>query len=269
MVDKSEQLTLLARIGFAARGAVYVLLGYLALTTAARETVDDGAGDAFAWIADIPGGALVLYLAAAGLVGYALYRLSGALFDIERKGTDPKGIGHRIGYFVSAIVHTAMAWTATKVASGARKSGDDQSSEMAQSVLGFPLGETVLGIAGIALLIAGAFQARNAITASFMKHVSHTAPAATCWIGRAGHAARGVVFALIGWSLLRSAWLERSSEVRSLGGAINDLRDMGPAFSLVAAGLLLFGVFSLILSRYRIIPDPLPARAGLFGKALS
>lgn len=263
MVDKSEQLTLLARIGFAARGAVYVLLGYLALTTAGRETVDDGAGDAFAWIADIPGGTLLLYLAAAGLIGYALYRLSGALFDIERKGSDAKGIAHRIGYFVSAIIHTAMAWTATKIASGSQKSGSDQSSEMAESVLGIPLGETILGIAGVALLVAGAFQARSAVTASFMKLVSNSAPAATCWIGRAGHAARGVVFALIGWSLLRSAWMERSSEVLSLGGAINDLRDMGPAFTLIAAGLLLFGVFSLILSRYRIIPDPLPAHPRL------
>ncbi len=35
----------------------------------------------------------------------------------------------------------------------------------------------------------------------------------------------------------------------------------------IAAGLLLFGVFSLILARYRIIPDPLPARSGLFAKA--
>lgn len=267
MVDKSAHLTTLARVGFAARGAVYILLGYLALTSAGHEKVDDGAGDAFAWIADIPGGTLVLYLAAAGLVGYALYRLSGALFDIERKGTDAKGIAHRIGYFVSAIVHTAMAWTAAKVASGAQKSGSDQSAEMADSVLGFPLGETVLGIAGVALLVAGAFQARNVVTASFMKHVSSSAPAATCLIGRAGHAARAVVFALIGWSLLRSAWFERSSEVLSLGGAINDLRDMGPAFTLIAAGLLLFGVFSLILARYRIIPDPLPSRSGPFGKA--
>ncbi len=266
MVDKSEQLTLLARIGFAARGVVYVLLGYLALTTAGRDTVDDGAGDAFTRIADIPGGTLVLYLAAAGLLGYALYRLSGALLDIERRGTSAKGVAHRTGYFVSAIVHTAMAWTAAKIASGAKKSGSDNSAEMAESVLGFPLGETVLGMAGIALLVAGAFQARNAFTASFMKHVSHTAPAATCPIGRAGHAARGVVFALIGWSLLRSAWFERSSEVLSLGGAINDLREMGPVFTLIAAGLLLFGVFSLILARYRIIPDPLPSRSGLFGR---
>lgn len=258
MVDKSEKVAWLARVGFATRGVVYVLLGYLALTTARHADVDDGAGDAFAVIAGIPGGSLALYLAAAGLVGYALYRLSCAFFDIERKGSDTKGVAQRIGYFASAVVHTAMAWTAARIASGARKSGSDQSSEMAESVLTYSLGPTVLGVLGLALIVAGFMQAKSALTASFMRSVSHRAPNATCWIGRAGHAARAVVFALIGWSLLRSAWLERSSEVLSLGGAINDLRDMGLAFSLVAVGLLLFGVFSVILARYRIIPDPAP-----------
>ncbi|MDT0507867.1 DUF1206 domain-containing protein [Novosphingobium sp. MMS21-SN21R] len=259
MVDKSEKVAWLARLGFVTRGIVYILLGYLALTTARKADVDDGAGDAFAVIGSVPGGSLALYLAAAGLVGYALYRLSCALFDIERKGSDAKGMAHRTGYFASALVHLGMAWTAARIAMGARKSGEDQSSEMAESVLDFTLGSTVLGMLGLALIVAGMLQAKNAWTASFMRNVSHRAPKATCPIGRAGHAARAVVFALIGWSLLRSAWFERSSEVLSLGGAINDLRDMGWAFTLVAAGLLLFGVFSVILARYRIIPDPAPA----------
>lgn len=258
MVDKSEKVVWLARLGFATRGMVYILLGYLALTTAQHSLVDDGAGDAFAMIAGIPAGWIVLYLAAAGLLGYALYRFSAAFFDIERKGVGAKGVADRVGYFASALVHTGMAWTAAKFASGTKSAGEDQSTQWAQNALEYGLGPTALGLVGIALVVAAAFQGKSAYTAGFMKHVSSRAPAATCWIGRIGHAARAVVFALIGWSLLRSAWFERSSEVLSLGGAINDLRDTGSAFTLVAAGLLLFGVFSLILARYRTIPDPAP-----------
>lgn len=257
MVDKSEHVVLLARLGFAARGFVYVLLGYLALT-AGTSSVDDGAGDSFRVLNAIPGGYIVLYMAAAGLVGYALYRLSAAFFDIERKGTSWKGIMQRVGYLASAIVHLAMAWTASRIASGARDAGEDSSSEMAANVLTYPFGETALGAVGVGLLIAAVLQAKNAVTAGFMRHISSNAPAATCWIGRAGHAARAVVMTLIGWSLLRTAWFGRSSEVVSLGGAVNDLRDMGLGFTLVAVGLLLFGVFSLITARYRIIPDPAP-----------
>ncbi len=259
MVDKSEKVVWLARVGFATRGVVYILLGYLALTTAGSETVDDGASDAFAVIADIPAGWAVLYLAAAGLLDYALYRFSAAFFDIERKGSDAKGIALRAGYFVSAVLHTGMAWTAAKFASGAKSTGGDQSAQWAQSALGYSLGSTLLGLVGVALVVAGLFQAKTAYTASFMRNVSSNAPQTTCPIGRAGDAARAVVFMLIGWSLLRSAWFENSREVLSLGGVINDLRDTGDAFTLVAAGLLLFGVFSVIMARYRIIPDPLPS----------
>ena len=259
MVDKSEKVVWLARTGFATRGVVYVLLAYLALTTVRHDNVDDGASDAFAMVADVPAGWVVLYLAAAGLIGYALYRFSAAFFDIERKGSDAKGIAHRIGYLASACVHTGMAWTAAKFAGGAKGSGGDKSAQWAESALGYSLGSTVLSIVGLALVVAAIFQAKSAFTSSFMKHVSARAPQATRWIGRAGHAARAVVFALIGWSLLRSAWFENSREVLSLGGVINDLRDTGNAFTLVAAGLLLFGIFSIIMARYRIIPDPLPS----------
>lgn len=262
MVDKSEHVVLLARLGFAARGLVYILLGYLALT-AGSSSVDDGAGDSFRVLNAIPGGYLVLFAAAAGLVGYALYRLSAALFDIERKGTSLKGVLQRIGFGASALVHLAMAWTAARIASGARNAGEDGSQEMAASVLTYPFGETALGVVGLGLGIAAALQLKNAFTAGFMRNISSNAPAATCWIGRFGHAARAVVMALIGWSLLRTAWLGRSSEVVSLGGAINDLREMETGFALVAAGLLLFGVFSLITARYRVIPDPAPRRGML------
>lgn len=259
MVDKSEKVVWLARVGFATRGVVYVLLAYLAMTTAQHASVDDGASDAFAVIADVPAGWAVLYFAAAGLLGYALYRFSAAFFDIEGKGSDAKGIAHRVGYFASAVLHLGMAWTAAKFAGGAKSAGGDQSAQWAESVLGYALGSTALGLVGVALMVAAFFQAKTAYTVSFMRNVSANAPRATCWIGRAGHAARAVVFALIGWSVLRSAWFEKGSEVLSLGGVINDLRDTGGAFTLVAAGLLLFGVFSVIMARYRIIPDPLPA----------
>lgn len=262
MVDKSEKVVWLARVGFATRGVVYALLGYLALT-ARKADVDDGAGDMFRVLNAIPGGPAILYVAAAGLVGYALYRLSAALFDIERKGTSWKGRAARIGYLASAMIHLAMAWTATRIASGARGAGEDSSAEIAGNVLEFPFGETLVGLIGVGLLIAALLQARNAITANFMRHISACAPAITCRIGRAGHAARAVVMALIGWSLLRTAWFGQSEEVVSLGMAINNLRDMGIGFQLVAAGLLLFGIFGIITARYRVIPDPTPPASPL------
>ena len=64
-----------------------------------------------------------------------------------------------------------------------------------------------------------------------------------------------MVFAVIGWSVVKSAWFVKAEGVRGLGGAIAALREMGWLYTLVAVGLILFGIFSLISARYRTIPD--------------
>ncbi len=88
-----------------------------------------------------------------------------------------------------------------------------------------------------------------------MKKISGRAPASVEMIGRIGHGARAVVFLVIGWSLLQSAWLVQSSEIKGLGAAIDALSDNEWLYPLVAIGLIVFGIFSLIAARYRIIPD--------------
>ncbi|PEQ11182.1 hypothetical protein B2G71_17990 [Novosphingobium sp. PC22D] len=258
MVDKSEKVVWLARLGFVARGVVYVLLGYFALSSTGASRAQDGPSGAFEWIQHVPGGTVILFVAAIGLLGYALFRFSCALFDTERHGTDVKGIGHRIAFFCSGLIHVFLAWTAAQFAYGAKRQADDSTQDMANTVLTIDFGSVALGIAGLALLVAGFMQGKDALTAKFMNRVSVRAPQATCWIGRIGYGARGVVFLVMGWSLLRSAWFERSSEVLSLGSALTDLRDMGLLYTLVALGLLMFGVFSVIVARYRVIPDPTP-----------
>jgi len=255
MVDKSEKIVWLARLGYAVRGVVYILVGYLALS-ATSEKVRDGTSDALNYIRSIPGGTAILYVSALGLVGYAIYKLIAALYDTENLGGEAKGLVQRAAYVASAIVYTALSWTAIQLATGAKSEAGDRNQELAAKVLAFDLGPIALGLAGLALIGGAAFQAKSAYDASFMRHIASDAPSATCWIGRAGLAARALVFLLMGWSLLRSGWFSSTQEMRSLGQALLDLREMGALYTVVAAGLLLFGVFSLITARYRIIADP-------------
>ena len=253
MVDKSEKFEWVVRLGFAARGMVYLLIGVLALT-ANRE--DAGPEGAFDWLQDAPLGAPILYLASLGLLGYALFRLASLLFDVENHGTDRKGIAHRLGHGASAVAHLALAWTAFQFAQGTKQSASEAGAqEAAGSLLSFPFGSVALGLIGIGFLAAAVFQAKSAISAGFNREISGDAPAAVKTLGRIGYAARAVVFLVIGWSLVRSAWLGNTEEVKSLGQAVGALADDGTLYTLVAAGLLVFGVFSLLLARYRIIPD--------------
>ena len=252
MVDKSEKFRWLVRLGFAARGLVYILVGFLALTAAPG---DNGPQGAFNLLQDGPLGAPILYAAALGLVGYALYRLSSLLFDVESHGTGGKGIIHRIGHGASGVAHLALAWTAFQFAHGTQSAPSESDQAAAGTLLSFPLGSLALGVIGVGFVAAAVMQATGAVTADFMTSTAADAPSVVKPLGRIGYAARAVVFLVIGWSLVQSAWFGSTEQIKSLGEAIGTLADQGPLYTLVAAGLLVFGVFSLLLARYRIVPD--------------
>ena len=89
-------------------------------------------------------------------------------------------------------------------------------------------------------------------------------------LGRAGYAARGVVFVVIGAFLVVAAYQSDPSEARGLGGALLALQGQpfGRAlFGLVALGLAAFGAFGFLEARYRRISAPAEAWAGQAARA--
>jgi hypothetical protein len=154
------------------------------------------------------------------------------------------------------VAHTVLAWTAFQFARGDKQSATgDGSDQAANTLLAWDAGSVVLGLVGLGFVLGAVFQARSALTAHFMRSVGAGAPAAVCWLGRVGHAARAVVFLIIGWSLIKSGWIGNSAEVKGLGDALVELRGNGVLYPVVGVGLLMFGAFSLIVARFRIIPD--------------
>ena len=253
-VDKSRGFITLVRLGYAARGVVYVLLGYLALST--RTKAKEGASSAFDYLQEVPLGSVMLWLVALGLVAYSAFKFLSAIANIENRESDWKGVMKRIGDAASAVAHLFLAYAAYQFATGVKHAaGGGQSQEMARTVMDWSLGTWAVGLVGLGFIVGAFMQAKTAVTGSFMNHVNGRAPTGVEAIGRAGSAARAVVFALIGWSLVQSAWFVQSGKVKGLGEAILALRDEGVLYTLVAVGLLLFGLFSLVMARYRVIPD--------------
>ena len=120
-------------------------------------------------------------------------------------------------------------------------------------VLDLPFGGPVLGLIGLVFVAAALNQASRAWTGKFLRDF---APAAPSWInplGRARFAARALVFAIIGYSLMRAGWFEEAARVKSLGGAIDMLAGNPLVYTLVAAGLLLFGIYSFVEAIWRRI----------------
>jgi hypothetical protein len=255
MVDKSEKFNWLVRVGYFSRAVLYFVLGLLALTSAGA--VSQGTDGIFKAVENFPAGTALLWVLVVGMTAYALFRFASPLFDIENSGSDTKGWGKRLGHAGSGIAHLVLAWTAYKVATGSPSGGGGGgANDAAAGVLSVEFGGIVLGLLGIAFFLAAVAQADKAISGKFMNRISPSAPDATRLLGGAGFAARGVVYVVIGWSLIQAGFLSSgASNVKTLGAAVASLAGTGWLFTLVAAGLLLFGVFSLILARYRIIPE--------------
>jgi len=260
MVDKSEKFSWLVCVGYFSRAILYSVLGLIALTSADR--IAEGTNGIFLAIEDYPAGNAILWLMVVGLTAYALFRFASTFFDIENNGSDAKGWGKRLGHAGSGIGHLALAFSAYKFASdnSTGGSGGGQSGggaqEAASGILSMEFGGIVLGLLGLAFFVTAIFQAKKGITGEFMHRIAGDAPDATRWIGGAGYLARGVVYAVIGWSLFKAGFLSAGSgQVKTLGDAVASLAGQGIVFTLVAVGLLLFGLFSLVLSRYRIIPE--------------
>jgi hypothetical protein len=74
------------------------------------------------------------------------------------------------------------------------------------------------------------------------------------WLGRIGYAARGVIFLTIAWLLAHAALDHSAAEAGGLEQALDALR--GPLQFPVAAGLALFGLYSIVEARFRSIHKP-------------
>lgn len=253
MSSVSPNFLLLTRVGFAARGLLYLIVGYLWLKLGRSEDT----GGALDYVAS-EAGALVLGILALGFVAYGIWRLVDAAFDTQNKGDDAKGVAGRVAGAASGIVHLGLALTAAKLALG-NGSGSD-SSENAESgaatAMSLPGGDLLLYAAVAILLAVGVAQLVIAAKRRFCKHLSPEAKN-LWWViaaGVGGHAARGIIFLAAAWLVFKAVTQNEAEKAGALGDALLSLPDTLRA--LVAAGLCLFGAYSLIEARYRIIPDP-------------
>jgi hypothetical protein len=255
------RLDRLARLGYFARATVYALLGYLALTT--RHLAFRGPTGEFELLRRVPGGRIILFALAFGLLAYGLYKLLGALLDIDSKGSSPKGIIKRLAFGGGGAAYLVLSWIALQFGTDTISTGGQSGKKQAAAaILQLPLGSLALALAGGGFFLAAAIQLRSAIGRRFMRKLQSDAPPLSCTIGRVGLSARAIVFAIIGWSILQGAWRSDENQVRDLGGALALLHGYQALYLAVAVGLLVFAAYSAIEARYRIVPPIDPVDAG-------
>jgi hypothetical protein len=256
-VARAPQFEWLARAGLAARGAVYAVIGILALKLAlgdgGKATNQQGA---LKTIADRPFGKTLLVLVAIGLAGYAIWRLVRAALGHGPEQSDDTQ--DRIAGLASGIAYAILCVTAVKILIGA-STGSGTPKEATGGVLDWTGGPLLVGMAGVVLIGVAGYQAHKGLKKKFLENskteqMSEKVQRLFTALGVFGHVARAVVFALIGYGLIKAAIDYDPDKAVGLDGALLKLANAsyGPwLLGVVAAGLIGFAAYSVADARYR------------------
>lgn len=255
--------------GWAAKGVVYVALAWLVLQLAMRSASENATTTgAIDLIADAPGGKALLIVLGLGLLAYAV----GRILEVTTLATAEIETSDRAQAVVMALVYAALAVSAFATAGLAGTSGSSGSSGSGGSggagpsseqgsafLLDLPGGRFLVGAAGLAAIALGVYVAWSGVQERFLPTLRTGAmsPSTRTWttrIGTVAYVTKGLIFGLLGWFFLQSAITYDASQAAGLDEALRRVAEASWGKALlvaVAIGLLAYGVFAFVESRYR------------------
>lgn len=258
----SQHFETLARLGYGARGIVYLVLGGLATASAIwGGSEQQGTSEALEQMLTLPFGRILLAAVALGLFGHILWRLAQGLLNAEDLDDDAKGFATRIGYLASAGGNLFLALSAAGLAigmgggGGGGGSGEERASGW---LLQQPFGPWLLGAVGIAVVGAGLAQVWRGITRGYAKTIDlpQTAKPVLDPLCRFGIAARGALLAVIGGFLIYGALTVSPEQAGGTADALAYIRGLpfgAVLYAAAALGLFAYGGYSITEGLYRRI----------------
>ncbi|HJU89461.1 MAG TPA: DUF1206 domain-containing protein [Gemmatimonadaceae bacterium] len=250
----------LARLGFIAKGIVYMVVGMLALRAAmGRGGATTDSRGALRRIGDGAFGDVALVIIGVGLLGYALWQVISAVKDTDVRGSDAKGIAVRIGQAGRALAYGALGVVALGLIDGSAGRDREAAADWTARGLQAPFGKWLVIAVGASIAGYAIYQWYRAARKDVNKRLdlSGANPTIEVWVerlARFGIAARGVVFAIIGVLIIRAGVEFDPSEA---GGVRESLLTLGSQpygaaiLGIIAAGLIAYGLFQLANARYR------------------
>jgi hypothetical protein len=251
----------LARLGYASIGIVYMIVGGFAVRAGVEQRDSTGGqNDAFAFILHQPFGRALLAVIAAGLIGYVLWRFVSAVTDSEHRGDDMKGLAIRAAGIFRGLVYSGMALEVMRMIARNSSLGsggsEQQAAHWAARLMQQPFGRWLVALAGLGVVSYGAYQLYAAWDAKLSKRIRLGEMVArvrgkVIAISRFGIGARGLVFLIIGGSLVLAALRHNAETAHGTAGALRELPS--PLLILAGFGLAAYGVYALVNAKYRRI----------------
>jgi hypothetical protein len=254
-----------ARFGYTAKGIAWAVVGVIALRLAFGDWDEqpDFYG-ALAAIDEQPLNAVLLVLLCVGLLGYAGWRLVQGALDIEDEGSDAVGWFKRASYMVVGTWYGIFGVYAVGILAGWSTDADDEEiRDWTAMALDWPLGEWLVGAVGVLVIGMGLIEFYFAFTGKFEVEMGESdlgrfEKLCVICTGWYGHAARGVLYCAAGFFAVRAAVEFDPDEARGLAATFRELftQPFGPwIVALIAGGFIAFGVYCVLLSFHRHIPN--------------
>jgi hypothetical protein len=262
-----EPLHWIARIGYAIRGVVFLIVGGLALLAAGGyATRPQGARDALQMLAAQPLGGVLLWAVAGGLSCVAGWRFLQSFFDADDYGAGPYGLMRRGAYACGGIFYVALAAATARIVIGDRTMSEEQSArDWTHWLMIKPYGRGLIALIAAVLIGVAISLAIKSWRAPYRRTLD-ASPTPRAWavaLGSFGILTRAYIFFTIGIFLGYAAYDYNSTEVVGVAGVLDSLQQQSYGrwiLAVVALGLLAFGCFEIIEAFVRRVHAPKLAR---------
>lgn len=260
--NSQSSVKTIARLGLISKGIVYILIGLLAFMAAfelgGQSNNSASKEGAFRFIQKMPAGKFLLGAVALGLLCYAIWRAVQVVTAKDKEHKLSKRLTKQLRYALSGLAHLSLGFYAAKMVLQKETNGGSSNQNMIAQVMEKSYGPLLLIIAGGIIAAVGIYQLWFAFSEKYKKHIATGAihnQASTVLLraGKIGYSARGVVWLILAWMLIKAALHHNASEAGNTSEAFRFLEEASYGSYLLGAlgfGLACYGAFNFIRARY-------------------
>lgn len=255
---RSDWVDRIAGTGLVAFGVVHIVIGWLAVTLAVgdRQGSTSTTG-AMHELAQQPFGEVLVWLVAAGM--FLLAGWQGLEAAVGHRDEDGGArLRKRATSVGKAIVYAVIGVGAVSVGTGSSSGSEKQTDTLTSRLMDLPAGQVLVGLVGLGIAAVGVGLLVVAWRESYLDQLdgegrSGDTGTAYRWLGRVGHAAKGVALLVVGALFGYAALTHEAKKSGGLDQALTKVLDQpfGPVL-LVAMGLgfAAFGLFCFAQARH-------------------